>query len=188
VLKHKLTAAVTAVTLVAGGSGAALAATQGASAPRHATIKAVNAGMQFKINRWVKDQMRWNRDVYRVRTGGTITIVNNAAMEGPHTFSVVAKKDLPRTAQQINNCRICMTIAQEHGADPNSEAPPKYMFTENGTGTNTKPDIDQPGDSVFIPPTNGYSITLHVTAKAGTVLNFLCAVHPWMQAKIIVTK
>lgn len=183
-LKHKLSAVLMAGGLVASGGGAALAATQGASVPRHITIKAVDPGAQYKINRFAKDEMRWNRDVYRVRTGGTITIVNKAAMEGPHTFSVVAKKDLPRTTKQINNCPICQTIAQEHGADPNSEGPPTFQFTDNGTGTNTPPDINEPGDSVFIPPTDGYSITLHVTAKAGTVLHFMCAVHPWMQGKI----
>jgi len=29
-------------------------------------------------------------------------------------------------------------------------------------------------------------VTLTVTAKPGTTLCFLCVVHPWMQAKIIV--
>jgi hypothetical protein len=187
VLKHKLAVAVATAGMVAGGSTAALAAGGQSAATTHTTITAV-ATQKVKINRFVQDGMRWNRDVYKVRSGGTITIVNNAAMEGPHTFSVVAKKDLPRTVAQINNCKVCMTVAQEHGADPNSQAPPKFMFTDNGQGTNTPPNVDRPGDSAFIPPVKGAKVTLKVTAKPGTTLYFLCAVHPWMQAKLIVTK
>jgi hypothetical protein len=60
------------------------------------------------------------------------------ASDGPHTFSV-RKSDLPRTANQINNCSICNTGAQEHGANPQSQAPPEFLFGENGKGTNTPP-------------------------------------------------
>jgi plastocyanin len=31
------------------------------------------------------------------------------------------------------------------------------------------------------------SITIKVTAKPGTTLHFFCAVHPWMQGKIVVS-
>ncbi len=89
---------------------------------------------------------------------------------------------------EINNCKVCGTIAQEHGAEPQSTGPPKFLYVENGKGTNTAPSIDRPGDSAFIPPKMGARVTLKVTAKPGTTLYFMCAVHPWMQAKLIVTK
>jgi plastocyanin len=187
VLKRKLAVAVGTVGLVVGGSTAALAAKGHPAASNHTTVAAV-ATMKVKINRYVQDGMRWDRDVYTVKSGGTVTIVNRAPMEGPHSFSIVAKRDLPRTVAQINNCKICLTIAQEHGADPNSEAPPKFLYVENGQGTNTAPGIDRPGDSAFIPPKMGAKVTLRITAKPGTTLYFVCAVHPWMQAKLIVTK
>ena len=60
---------------------------------------------------------------------------------------VVKKKDVPRTAKQINNCKICQKIAKAHGADPNSDAPPKFLFLENGVGQDTPPNVDRPGDS-----------------------------------------
>ncbi len=186
-LKHKLAVAAGTVGLIAGGGTAALAAEGHSASANHVTVRAV-ATMKVTINRYIQDGMRWNRDVYIVKSGGTVTIVNNAPMEGPHSFSIVAKKDLPRTVAQINNCKICGTIAQEHGADPNSNTPPKYLFVENGQGTNTPPNIDRPGDSAFIPATQGAKVTLKVTAKPGTTLYFMCAVHPWMQAKLIVTK
>lgn len=186
-LKHKLAVAAGTVGLIVGGSTAAVAATGHSASSNHVTVVAV-ASMKVKINRYVQDGMRWNRDVYTVKSGGTVTIINRAPMEGPHTLSIVAKRDLPRTAAQINNCRICLTIAQNQGADPNSQAPPKFQYAENGQGTNTPPNIDRPGDSAFIPPTMGAKVTLKVTAKPGTTLYFMCAVHPWMQAKLIVTK
>ena len=88
------------------------------------TIKAISVPPAIKINRFVEDTLRWNHDVYTVPSGGTLHIVNVAADEGPHTFTVVARKDEPRTAAQLFNCQICNKLAKAHGADPNSNAPP----------------------------------------------------------------
>jgi hypothetical protein len=181
---RRLLAGVATFGLVAGGSAAAMAA---GSAPKHTTINAVTS-LKVKINRYIQDGTRWQHDVYDVSSGGTITVVNLAASDGPHTFSVVKKSDLPRTVQQINNCKICQTIAHEHGANPNSNAPPKFLYVENGKGTNTAPNVDQPGDSAFVAPVQKAKVTLKVTAKPGTTLYFMCAIHPWMQAKLIVQK
>jgi hypothetical protein len=170
-----------ALCLTASGAGAALAA-KGGPPPSHAAINAVQK-VQFKVNRYVKDSLRWQKDVYQVKSGGTLTITNKAN-DGPHTFSVVNKKDLPRTTKQINNCKICQTIAQEHGADENSDAPPTHLFVEDGVGQDTPPSVDKPGDSAFVGPGPGDNVKLTVTAKKGTTLYFLCAIHPWMQAKL----
>jgi hypothetical protein len=170
--------------LVAVGSAAALAS---GSAPKHATINAVTS-TKVKINRYVQDGTRWQKDVYHVKSGGTITIVNLASSDGPHTFSVVKRSQLPTTANQINNCKICLTIAAEHGANPQSQAPPQFLYVENGKGSSTPPNVDRPGDSAFVAPFQKASVTLKVTAKPGTTLYFMCAIHPWMQAKLIVGK
>lgn len=183
-MRGKLLAGLATVGLIAGGSAAALAA---GSAPKHTRINAVTS-TKLKINRYIQDGTRWQKDVYDVKSGGTITIVNLAASDGPHTFSVVKKSQLPTTVNQINNCKICLTIAKEHGANPGSQAPPQFRYVENGTGTNTPPNVDRPGDSAFIAPVQKASVTLKVTAKPGTTLYFMCAVHPWMQAKLIVQK
>jgi len=114
--------------------------------------------------------------------------VNDAADEGPHTFTVVAPKDEPKTGLQMENCRICNTLAKAHGADPNSNAPPKFQYLENGVGQKTPPLVDRAGDSgVTGPGKKGESITLKVTAKPGTKLYFMCLIHPWMQAELDVT-
>jgi hypothetical protein len=169
--------------LVVGGSAAALAASS--PAPKHTTINAITS-VAVKINRYIQDGTRWQRDVYTVRSGGTITIVNRAASDGPHTFTVVTKGQLPRTVAQMSNCKICQTVAKEHGADPNSQAPPKFLFVENGVGSTIRPNVDRPGDSAFVKLLQNANVTLTVTAKPGTTLYFMCVIHPWMQAKLIV--
>ena len=172
-----------AIAVVAGvavaGHGAASSVT---------TIKAVDVPPQIKINRFIQDTLRWNHDVYKVPSGGTLHVVNVAADEGPHTFTVVAKKDEPRTATQLFKCQICEKLGKAHGADPNSNAPPKFPFLENGVGQAKPPSVNQPGDSgITGKGKKGESIDLKVTAKPGTKLNFMCLIHPWMQAVVVVT-
>ena len=124
-MQRKFVVGAMALALTASGAGAAVAARRTEPPPTHATVNAVQK-VQFKINRYVKDGLRWEKDVYQVKSGGTLTIVNKAN-DGPHTFSVVAKKDLPKTVKQINECTICEKIGEAHGiADPNSDAPPKF--------------------------------------------------------------
>jgi hypothetical protein len=152
------------------------------------TIKAVTSTPKMLVNRYIQDNLRWNKDVYKVASGGTIHIVNDAADEGPHTFTVVLKKDAPKTGLATVNCKICLTLAKAHGANPNSNAPPKFQYLENGVGQNTPPSVDRPGDSgVTGKGKKGESIDLKVTAPAGTKLYFMCLIHPWMQAELDVS-
>jgi hypothetical protein len=152
------------------------------------TIKAVTSLPKVKVNRYIQDGLRWDKDVYTVKSGGTLHVVNDAADEGPHTFTVVQPKDEPKTGLQMVNCKICLTLAKAHGADPTSDAPPKFNFLENGVGQKTPPMVDRPGDSgVTGSGKKGESIDLKVTAKPGTTLSFMCLIHPWMQAVVKVT-
>jgi len=167
-------------------ASAALAGGQHATAVT--TIKAVQGPPKFQINRFVQDTLRWDKDAYSVKSGGTLHIVNMAADEGPHTFTVLAKKDEPRTLATLFQCKICEKLAKAHGADPNSNAPPKFQYLENGVGQKTPPLVDRPGDSgVTGKGKKGESIDLKVTAPAGTKLYFMCLIHPWMQAVVNVT-
>jgi len=173
--------------VVAVVASAAGAARHGAAA-NVTTIKAVQGPVKFQINRFVEDTLRWNKDTYSVPSGGTLHIVNLAADEGPHTFTVIAVKDEPKTLQQLFSCSICQKLAKAHGADPNSNAPPKFQYLENGVGQKTPPQVNQPGDSgVTGKGKKGESIDLKVTAPAGTKLYFMCLIHPWMQAVVNVT-
>ena len=173
-------AAVLGVSL--GATGAALAAVD--KAPARTTVK-VSQSFKLKPNRYIQDGLRWNRDVYTVRSGGTLHVVNTAADEGPHTFTVVRRSDLPKTAAQAFNCKACNKLVEAHGADPNSDAPPKFQFLENGTGQDTAPNVDRPGDSgVTGEGKKGEFIDLKVTAAKGKTLYFMCLIHPWMEARV----
>jgi hypothetical protein len=152
------------------------------------TVKAVSRVPNVVINRYIQDNLRWDKDVYKVQSGGTIHVVNLAADEGPHTFTIIAKKDAPRTGLQVVNCKICFQLGKAHGADPNSDAPPKFPFLENGVGQQTPPNVDKPGDSgITGKGKRGESINLTVSAPAGTKLWMMCLIHPWMQAEVDVT-
>jgi hypothetical protein len=151
-------------------------------------VKAVSRPPTVVINKYIQDNLRWDKNVYTVPSGGTIHVVNLAADEGPHTFTIVAKKDAPKTGLQVANCRICNILGKAHGADPNSDAPPKFQFLENGVGQATPPSVDKPGDSgVTGKGKKGEHIDLTVTAPAGTKLWMMCLIHPWMQAEVDVT-
>jgi hypothetical protein len=174
--------------LVAAGIVVTGAVAGGSKSTDVTTIKAVTNTPKVAINRYIQDGLRWDKDTYSVKSGGTLHIVNDAADEGPHTFTVVLQKDEPKTGLQVVNCKICLALAKAHGANPNSDAPPKFPFLENGVGQKTPPSVDRPGDSgVTGPGKKGESIDLKVTAKPGTKLYFMCLIHPWMQAVVNVT-
>jgi hypothetical protein len=167
------------VALAAVGAG-----TAGAKAPTRVTVKSVTS-FRFKPNRYIQDGLRWNRDAYPVRSGGTVHVVNGDGSEGPHTFTILRKKDVPRTLRTLFNCRACNELTRAHGADPDTEAPPRFPFLENGVGQQTPPDVDRPGDSGLIGTgRKGDAVNFHVTARAGTTLYFICLIHPWMQSKL----
>jgi hypothetical protein len=178
----KLVTGVAVLLLAFGTTTAGIAA--GGKAPKRATIKQKQK-LKMKPNRYIQDGLRWDKDVYRVRHNGTLHVVNNKAGEGPHTFTVVKKKDLPQNVRETFNCKICNKLAVAHGADPSSDAPPTFQYLENGVGQNTPPDVDRPGDSgVTGSGKKGESIDLKVTAPKGKVLHFMCLIHPWMQARV----
>jgi uncharacterized cupredoxin-like copper-binding protein len=180
-----------AVALVAAGAIATGAVAGRSTQSTHSsvtTIKAVTSLPKMVVNRYIQDGLRWDKDRYTVKSGGTIHILNNAADEGPHTFTVVLAKDEPKNGLQMVNCKICEALGKAHGAPPNGNGPPKFNYLENGVGQKTPPKVDKPGDSgVTGQGKKGESIDLKVTAPAGTKLQFMCLIHPWMQAELDVT-
>ena len=175
---RKVVAVITGLCLAVGVSGVAVAAS---SAPKKNTITETTY-IKIKPNRYIQDGLRFKNDVYNIKSGGAITFINTAADEGPHTVTIVKKKDRPTKSIA---CPICEKLGQAHGADPNSDAPPKFQFLENGVGTDQIPSVDRPGDSVLSGEgKKGEKVTFNVTAKKGTTLYFMCIIHPWMQGKI----
>jgi plastocyanin len=167
--RMSLMAALAAVVAVA-----VTAVALGASAGSTAKLTAA-AGSKFVINKYAQDTAHFSPGAVTIKSGGTLSVKAQAGP--PHSFSIVKESELPKTTKQIEQCKICETLAKAHGADPNSDAPPSKLVVDVGaTG------IDQPGDSVFLPP--GQTTKLKITAKKGKTLYFFCAVHPWMQGKL----
>ena len=147
-----------AAVVAAGG----LAATGKGSAVT--TVKAVSKPPTMQVNRYIQDGLRWNKDSYTVRSGGTVHVVNGGS-EGPHTFTVLAKKDVPKTARR-----------QLQGLQRADEGP------RRGSGQRSAADIPvprerrRPGDAAEPRPPGrlrdhrqgkkGESIDFNVTAKA----------------------
>jgi len=151
------------------------------------TIKATDKGATYVINKSVTDQMYFNPGDARVKSGQTLTFeYGGRAGQEPHTITIVAEKDLPKTTAQLNNCTICNKLAVGHLMNP--KAPPgptndiAHWVLNKG-----QPGLDAPGDSIAIEGAKHKSISVKVTAPAGTTLHFVCAVHPWMQGTITVT-
>lgn len=185
--KKKIAAGVAGLSLIAAGGAATVGASgaaETAQAPTEAVVKQ-KFSLEMKPNRYIKDTMRFNKDVYRVQSGGTLRVVLNKPQEGPHTVSLVKRRDLPTTAEEaFNNCKPCNQLGKAHGADPNSDGPPKFQFVEDGEGQNQPADFNRPGDSGITGPRKGDSFEVDVTAPPGSTRYILCIIHPWMQAKL----
>jgi plastocyanin len=171
--------ALAAASLAVGASALAAAG----KAPSSAKI-AIKGGETFKPNAYDKDASRFVPGTVTVRSGATITLTNGG-MEN-HTLSLVAPSAVPRTVRQLNNCTICLQISLAHGVNPMAgppSGPPPHPVVDVGA-----PGFDAPGDSVVVGPKGSPlgKATFKVTAKAGTMLHFICIVHPWMQGSIVV--
>jgi hypothetical protein len=76
----------------------------------------------------------------------------------PHTLSIVRRGDVPRTIEEVLTCPACTPFFEAH--DPGNDQQPPFNYVVNV------------GKS---------------TAARGTSLDFICAIHPWMQGKLKVT-
>jgi hypothetical protein len=174
-------APVAALVTVLLATGSAGAAEPPAPVPGKAVVKMVLKGKKLAFE-----------GPESVFEGEQLEVLNetNPHQVGPHTFSLVKKSTLPKTKAAQKSCftpkHICMSIAKWHGFNPKTEkisinpvqAGPKGWST---MGNNS----GKKGDSWFTGETKkGTHFSQEVTAKAGTTLYFMCAVHPWMQGSV----
>jgi plastocyanin len=174
-----------AVAAIAVGVGSAAAA---GGAPKAAKLF-IKGALTFKIDQYTQDSVHYAPATTTIRSGGTLTIVNQDRSEQePHTFSIVKRSQLPHSLKQMLACAsgsgVCGQVAASHGVNTNgppTNGPPPKPVVDVGA-----PGVDQPGDSDARLAPGFKSVTEKITAKAGTTLYYFCAVHPWMQGKIIV--
>jgi plastocyanin len=127
-----------------------------------------------------------------VHQGDQLKVINETDPKkvGPHTFSLVTKGSLPKTASARKSCftpkHICMSIAKWHGFNPKTEKITINPAKAGPEGWSTLGDNSKTGDSWFTGEKKpGTSFTQQVSAEPGT-LYFMCAIHPWMQGKTTV--
>jgi plastocyanin len=156
------------------------------------TIKATDNGETYVINKSASDRMYFRPGTVSVKSGSTLTFTyEGKPASEPHTISVVARKDLPGTDAQINACenggnKVCNAIIG--GLIRNPKAPPgPSNDIAHWTVDKGSPGLDGTGDSIAIEGAKHSSISIKVTAPAGTKLSFFCVVHPWMHGTINVT-
>lgn len=175
--KRTLSAGLVIAGVAAAVPAAGLAVTTQTTTPRIEIL----GGASFVPNRYIQDKMRFGKDVYALRAGSTIQIRSKTPQE-PHTVSVVRKSDFPKTVKGLEACYkggVCGKLEKAHGAPENGEGPPKFPLVNKG-----KTGLDTEGDSIVVAPGKGGSVKL--SAAPGQTLYLLCAIHPWMQAKITV--
>jgi plastocyanin len=174
----------------AGGARSSVPAALRAATACGATVK-VPEQTTFKINQYVQDSMRFVPGTVTIKSGCMLTFkFATPGQSDPHTLSIVNQAQLPKTIAQIENCKICQQIGAKHVKNPTQPPGPKNPVLHWIVNVG-KPGLDAPGDSIAIleapgAPPGHKSVTVPVSAPAGTTLYFLCAVHPWMQGKIIV--
>jgi plastocyanin len=136
-------------------------------------------GTTMKPGESVTDDQHFTPQDLEAKSGATIKLANKAKTEDPHTISLVKKSDLPKTAKQAFNCATCNAILGSHEVNEQTGDVGKPVVDVS------QPGFDAPGDSAVIAPKQ--KISFKVTAKKGTTLYYLCAIHPWMQGSISVT-
>jgi hypothetical protein len=124
-----------------------------------------------------------------VGEGDELEIVDktNPSRVGPVTFSLVRRGYLPKTRPAQANCfspgHVCWSIAEWQGV--HGEGVPTINPAEAGApGWDTMGTTSSPGDSWFSGTEPGGRFGQEVTAKAGTRLWFMDAIHPWVRGTI----
>jgi plastocyanin len=164
------------------------AANQSSTAAPIRMLVEAKGGSSYKINQYSEEHLRFVPGTVTVASGSTLTFRFGDEQDEIHTLTILPKAELPRTTAQIDDCRPCK-IARDHLRDPHDLAnalTPQNPFVHWALNRG-RPGLDTTGDSLAIESGGAHrSISAVVSAPPGTVLYFVCAIHPWMQGKIIV--
>jgi len=110
---------------------------------------------------------------------------------GPHTFTLVSTNVIPRSAKAGKACftpgKICLTAAIAHEFNERTEKVGQPLVEAGRPGWDKRFSRKvRKGDSWYS-ETKNETFEQIVSAKAGTILRYMCVVHPEMQGKIKVT-
>ena len=117
----------------------------------------------FSPNSFIQSTFHFSPGTITVASGSTVQWIDSTT--DPHTITIVRPGQVPTTVNAVFNCKVCQS--QQPSANVGA------------------PGLDAAGDSLFVRASG--SVSAPVTAKAGTVLHYICVFHPWMQGQIKVT-
>lgn len=125
-----------------------------------------------------------------VAAGDVLKIKNvtDPAKVGPHTFSLVRKKEIPTDPQDMKDCErkfaaICGAIIEWHEVDLESGEVGRNPVEVGEDGWNVEGTLKRTGDS-WVSEKEGQTFKQNVAAESGETLHYFCAVHAAMQGKI----
>lgn len=182
-----------ALALVALAAPSAIAAEQQSGAKACGVTVEVRDHAKYVVNRYFLDAMSFVPGTVTIKSGCDLTFQFAAGDDNdPHSLSLIEKADVPRTTEQMEKCKVCKQIKADHVGDPTEPAGPHNPIVHWVVNLG-KPGLDVPGDSLSIfeskskgAPPGHSSVTVPVSAAAGTTLYYICGMHPWMQGKIVV--
>lgn len=120
------------------------------------------------LNAMVQATLKFAPGMIKVASGDELTWTHDDMTTEPHTVTIVANPP-GASLEEIFACAECGAALAAHGA-----LGPVVDVGE--------PGLDAPGDSLLF--FEDQSVTATVTAPSGTTLQYLCAIHPWMQGTI----
>jgi plastocyanin len=151
------------------------------AAPKANTIE-TRGEAKVKINEYIQDGQRFVPGDITVKSGATVTLRNKSTDGAPQSLSLLAKSALPKTAAQVIMCPACGPLLVAHQADPQTGEVTFPVVDVGQPGFDTMGTKTTAGDSAYLPPKG--KVTFKVTAKKGSTLSYVCAIHPWMQGTI----
>jgi hypothetical protein len=179
--------AVSVVTAGASGRPAVKAAGKATAAAHKAAVIKTSGRELFKPNPGNPPNkedvvtLGWSPGTITVHSGQKLTLVDRDNFGDPHVFVISPKKDLPTSDSAPFKNPVVRVVAPEVLKDPsNPDKGFKALSANRG-----KPGLNTIGDALVLTH-KGAKISAIVSAKPGTTLYYFCAVHFWMQGKIIV--
>ena len=150
----------------------------------------------FVPNALINANFRFSPGPLSVKSGDVVTWQNIITAPDPHTISIVPAALVPASVADVFMCgapgTACAAIFACHfpqGLGSPGQPPPVIVPT---CGNATNGQLAAVGDSFLIPPPGVGPVSLQtvrakITAPSGSVLHYICAIHPWMQGEIDVS-
>jgi plastocyanin len=136
---------------------------------------ATKGSTTFEPNSNIHSTLRFGSDRIVVASGDRVRWVHRDDDVDPHTITIVKASEVPESVGDVfAGCESC-----DHAGEGHFGGPFRRKVEDDDDG---EFGLDGPGDSLWLDP--GGKVSSVVSAPAGTRLNYLCIIHPWMIGKI----